>query len=58
MSIPLEETRLPAYVLFRGKKARVLGYNQDTKKIIILDSDDQERHVTRDRITFIKKHKT
>lgn len=43
---------LPRYVIFRGKRARVLGY--ENKKFLILDYQDQERLVTRDRITFIK----
>lgn len=45
--------KLPRIVLFRGRKARVIGY--DEGKFEILDYQDQRRLVTRDRITFIKQ---
>ena len=46
---------VPRYVIFRGLRARVIGYEDG--KFLILDSRDQRFKVSRDRITFIKEKK-
>lgn len=42
---------LPRYVLFRGKKARVLEY--EAGRFTILDHEDERRFVRREQITFM-----
>jgi ribosomal protein S28E/S33 len=55
---PVEETNLPRYVIFRGKKVRVLGYTKGSGSVPsllrILEADDTQRSVRRSDITFIK----
>lgn len=55
---PVEETNLPRYVIFRGKKVRVLGYTKGEGSVPslfrILDTDDTQRSVRRSDLTFIK----
>jgi hypothetical protein len=46
---------IPRYVIFRGRKARVLSY--DESKFEILDYHDQRHFVTRDRIIFLPEKK-
>lgn len=59
--LAVEETNLPRYVVFRGKKARVIGYSAKTEtrtaRFEIIDSRDQRRSVSRHQITFIKEKK-
>lgn len=58
---PVDETNLPRYVIFRGKRARVTGYlpatETRTPRFLIIDADDLERSVSRMQITFIGKKK-
>lgn len=55
---PVEETNLPRYVIYRGRKARVTEYMPATQargaRFIIIDHEDQERSVARESITFLK----
>lgn len=48
----IDETNIPRYVIFRKKKARVLGYENGW--FMILDHNDSRYRVPRSRITFIK----
>lgn len=49
---PKSTRRLPASALFRGKLARVIGY--DGGSFIIIDSQDIRRYVGRSQLIFIK----
>lgn len=46
---------IPRYVLFRGKRARVIGYEDGM--FLILDSRDMRWKLRRDKITFLKEKK-
>lgn len=56
---PVEETNLPRYVKYNGRKVRVLGYQPKTEhraaRFIILNRHDQQVAVRREHITFIKE---
>lgn len=58
MDLAVEETKLPRYVRFRGKKARIVGYDSKTEerpaRFHIIDSQDARRTVYRSQVTFIK----
>lgn len=47
---------IPRYVIYRDKKARVIGYEDGM--FIILDHDELTRKVRRDRLTFLPNKKT
>lgn len=42
---------MPPYALYRGRRCRVLGYQNGLFQI--LDSDDARRWVPRSRLTFL-----
>lgn len=46
-----DESNIPRYVLFRGKKARVTGYEDG--KFHIIDNNDLKRFVSRAQLTFL-----
>lgn len=50
-NLPMPD-ELPRYVIFRKRRVRVIGYEDN--KFVLLDHNDQKHWVTRDRITFIK----
>lgn len=56
--IGIEESNLPRYIRFRGRKVRLIDYRPKTEKIgarfVIIDTDDTRRSVARCFITFIK----
>lgn len=55
MSTPIDETNIPRYAIFRGKKVRILEYMaQASRPFKILDTDDSQRWVTRQQIRFVK----
>lgn len=50
--------KLPKTVIYRNRKARIIGYDGSRyKKFEILDHQDQRRLVGRNEITFPKNHK-
>ena len=57
---PVEETNLPRYCIFRGRKVRIVGYLPAEKGhhdgiFQILDTDDTYRTIYREQIErFIK----
>lgn len=57
----VEETTLPRYALFRGKRVRIVSYVPATATIGarfgIIEPDDSQRHVRRDQLTFLKEEK-
>lgn len=59
---PVEETNLPRYVLFRGKRVRLISYSPKTVNrpayFVVIDIDDQKRNVFPSQITFIKPRRT
>lgn len=50
--VPVEETNLPRYCIFRGKKARVLAY-LGRDRFEILGPGDYRYTVNRQQIRFI-----
>ena len=50
----IDETNIPRYAMFRGRKVRVAEYLGDNK-FRIIDTDDTERSVYRGQITFVKE---
>lgn len=46
---------MPRFVLYRGKRARIIGY--DDGKFEIVDSRDLTRIVHRHQLTFIRNKK-
>lgn len=56
--IPIDETNIPRYAMYRGKKVRIVGYNSDSvRQFDIIDSSDHNRSVARSELTFIKARK-
>jgi hypothetical protein len=51
----IDETNIPRYALYRGKKVRILGYEEG--RFRILERDDTQRSVTRDQIIFLREKK-
>lgn len=51
----IDETNIPRYALFRGRRVNVVGYDSDTQKFTIVDTDDSQRTVYRGQITFIRE---
>ena len=47
--------KIPRFVIFRGRRARVLGY--DKGKFEILAAGDEKFLVSRDRVTFLPNKK-
>lgn len=45
--------RLPRYAIFRGKRARLIGY--ENGKFDIIDHADNKRRVLRTQLKFIKE---
>lgn len=58
MDLVVEETELPRYVRFRGKRVRVIGYDRKTENLParfhVIDTSDNRRTVYRSQITFVK----
>ena len=48
----IDETNIPRYAMFRGRKVRVVEYLGDNK-FQIVDTDDSTRSVYRGQITFL-----
>lgn len=59
MTQAIDETNIPRYALFRGKRVRVIEYKPEgsTKPFKILDHNDEYRFVTREQLTFVKPPK-
>jgi hypothetical protein len=59
--LDVEETLLPRFVMFRGRKVRITRYYHKTEtqpaRFVIVDTDDRQRTVYRQQITFIKEKK-
>lgn len=54
----IDETNLPRYAMFRGRKVRILGYEAGAfNPFRILDTDDTQRSVARQQLTFLKETK-
>jgi len=57
--VPVEETNLPRYVRYRGRRVRVVGYlpktEQRSARFHIIDHRDASRTVRREDITFTKE---
>lgn len=51
----IDETNIPRYAIFRGRKVRVEGYLEG--KFWIIDTDDTQRSVYRQQLTFLKEEK-
>ena len=52
----IDETNIPRYAMFRGRKVRVVEY-LGNDKFQIVDTDDSTRSVYRGQITFVKEAK-
>lgn len=51
----IDETNIPRYAIFRGKRVRVLNYEpKASRQFEILEHDDSRRWVTRTQLTFTK----
>ena len=48
----IDETNIPRYAMFRGRKVRVVEYLGDDK-FQIIDTDDSTRSVYRGQITLL-----
>jgi hypothetical protein len=56
MSTSIDETKIPRYAMFRGKRVRILQYvSQASRPFEILEADDSRRWVSRQQLTFIKE---
>lgn len=57
---PVEDTKLPRYAIFRGKRVRIIGYLPVTEyrkegRFQIVDTDDSIRFINRAQIDrFVK----
>lgn len=58
-AVPVEETNLPRYTRFRGKRVRVVAYSPKTERrsarFHIIDHRDAYRSVSREDLTFVKE---
>jgi hypothetical protein len=54
----IDETPIPRYAMFRGRKVRIIEYNAGgINPFRILDTDDTQRSVARQQLTFLKETK-
>lgn len=57
--VPVEETKLPRYVIFRGRPVRVVGYSPKTEArpalFHVIDRSDAHRSLSRSQIQFMKE---